>query len=338
MNASNLFIIIICIVNMLGVPRYLFRWGDPASSPAYELIPDEYFLFWNSLTVILVITLIANLRKLSLLFTTCYFYLLYFSMVVIAQSKSFYVHGTGKSLILNGFIFISLASNSKWVSIKKLNKAIELLALSCSIFIFFQIIQLYIFGVLPAHSHAEFIIRFGGIYDDSLVLAIILPMFAGYYLNKFLKPIAKMIICLLCIIMSFLTGSFTGILIMLLYIVWCMRQNLSLLFGLFFVITIASVCLFEKLYNNWLFKQDSIYSHINGWDNLVQLTAPTLLGIYPTDLYPEPGYASLLLNFGAPLLFFWLRLYASYRLYAFFLLKINLLKGTYASFLGQRRV
>ncbi len=302
MTASSLLVALICIINTMGIARYWFQWGDPASSPTYKLVPDAYFLFWNLLTALVVIILITRIRKPFLPFAICYLYLILFSIIVMKQSDSFYVHGTGRSLILNGFFFIALASSAKWVNIKKFNRSIEFLAILCIAFLCFQVIQFYMFGVLPSHSHPDYLIRYGGIYDDSLVLAIILPMFVGYYVRKFLNPIANLAICLLGVSISFLTGSYTGILIMLVYTALCMRGNPRFLIGIFFVIAAASVWQFEELYSTWLFKKESIFSHIKGWDDIAQLTVPTLLGISPTDLYPEPGYASLLLNFGVPLL------------------------------------
>lgn len=301
-TSGTLLVVIIFLINTLGIVRYLFQWGDPASSPGYELVPTIFFVYWNLLTVFVIITLLVKTRKINLFFLCCYLYLIFEITIIGAISESFYVHGTARSLALNGFIFLLLSANAEFLSINKIVKCIEFLAALSIGFLLFQIVRVYIFEIYPSHSHPGYLVRYGSIYDDSLVLSIMAPMFAGLFLIKYQSFAAAIIICLVSLGVSFLTGSFTGILIMLLYLAWCKRDNPKLLFGLFFALVILAIWQFEYFLGIFLFKQDSISSHVEGWGELRSISLPTLLGIYPTDLYPEPGYVSFLLNFGAPML------------------------------------
>ena len=297
------FVTIIFLINTTGVIRYFFQWGDPASSPGYDLVPTIFFIYWDMLTLITVAIVFIKMRKVNFFFGLGYLYLIFSVAIISVNSESFYVHGTIRSLVLNGFLFIALSANANFVSIRHINKCIEWLGVVTIGFLLLQIARVYIYNIYPSHSHPGYLVRYGSIYDDSLVLSIILPMFTGYFLRKFQSFTAIVTVCLVSMGGALLTGSVTGVLVMIMYITWCVYRNPRLLSVLFLILLVFAAWQFEYLYSVYLFKQGSVGAHLEGWDDLIKITLPALLGVYPMDMYPEPGYLSLLLNFGAPMLF-----------------------------------
>jgi hypothetical protein len=217
---SLIFAMLIFIINSIGVIRYLNQWGDPLSTPTYSLAPTEYFLIWNILTSLLFAILILKFRKIRLL-TIFSFACLVLNLILIgSQTVEPIILGTINSLVLNGATFALLNSNSKWINIRHLDKVIEILTISIIVFLIYQIFKFQIDGRLPSHSHEGLSVRFGSIYDDSLVLAIMLPFFAGYFLQKFKSTKSTIVIFALSLGLSILTGSLTSIAIMIFYFIY----------------------------------------------------------------------------------------------------------------------
>ena len=300
-DSGSILIAIIFLINTTGIIRYFFQWGDPASSPGYELVPGEFFIYWNFLTIIVVMIILVNVRKVNTYFLCGYLMVSFFACLVVMSSESFYVLGTARSLILNGLLFLGLSENAKFISIRVINKCIEFLGVLTIGFLLLQIVRVYAYDIYPTHSHPEYLVRYGGIYDDSLVLAIMAPMFAGYFLRRFQSIYFLLLTCLLSICVALLTGSFTGMLITIAYTFWCSRENLRLLVWLLFSLIALAIWQFEYFFEIFQFKQDSISAHAAGWHDLFKVTPASMLGIVPADIYPEPGYLSLLLNFGLPI-------------------------------------
>ena len=300
-DSGSVLIAIIFLINTIGIIRYFFQWGDPASSPGYELVPGEFFIYWNLLTIIVVMIILVNVRKVNTYFLCGYLIVSFFACLVVISSESFYVLGTARSLLLNGLLFLCLSENAKFISISTINKCIEFLGVLTIGFLLLQIVRVYAYGIYPTHSHPEYLVRYGGIYDDSLVLAVMVPMFAGYFMRRFQSIYLLLLTCLTSICVALLTGSFTGMLITIAYTFWCSRENLRLLVWLFFSLCALAIWRFEYLLEIFQFKQDSISAHAAGWQDLFNITPASMLGIFPADIYPEPGYLSLLLNFGLPI-------------------------------------
>ena len=298
LSPGLIFVATIFFINTVGVIRYFFKWGDPASSPGYELVSPYFFLYGLVFWVLAILILLLQVRKFNLFLGLSFVYLIIVSVNVVMKSDLIYLLWTVRSLVFYGFIFLILCSNSLFLSIKQLNKCIEFLAFFVILFLLLQITWVHMFNFYPSHSHPDYMVRYGSIYDDSIVLSILSPMFTGYYLRKYTAFIPSVTICLISIGVSLLTNCFTGVLIMIIYLTWCKRNNVKILFSLFFFITFFSIYQSTYLYNIYLFKEESIISHLNGWDELFAINLIELLGLYPANIYPEPGYVSLLLNFG----------------------------------------
>ena len=108
-DSGSILIAIIFLINTTGIIRYFFQWGDPASSPGYELVPGEFFIYWNFLTIIVVMIILVNVRKVNTYFLCGYLMVSFFACLVVMSSESFYVLGTARSLILNGLLFLGLS-------------------------------------------------------------------------------------------------------------------------------------------------------------------------------------------------------------------------------------
>lgn len=295
---SLIFAILIFIANSIGVIRYLNQWGDPLSTPTYSLVPTEYFLIWNILTFLLFAILILKFRKIRLLTISCVVCLALNAILIGSQTVEPIILGTINSLILNGLVFALLRSNSEWINIRNLDKLIEILTITIIVFLTYQIIKFKIDGRLPSHSHEGLSVRFGSIYDDSLVLGIMLPFFAGYFLQKLKSTSSVIIIFILSLALSILTGSFTCMVITLFYFIYIARSKPKILFMIFLVILIVGVLFFEHLYTLLIFKTGSIEAHLDGWGAINSITLFSFLGFRPEGIYPEPGVLALLLNFG----------------------------------------
>jgi len=295
---SLIFAILIFIINSIGVIRYLNQWGDPLSTPTYSLVPVEYFLIWNILSFLLFAILILKFRKIKLLTISCMLFLAINVVLIGSQTVEPIILGTINSLVLNGVTFALLSSNSEWINIRHLDKVIEILTIFVIVFLIYQIFKFQIDGRLPAHSHEGLSVRFGSIYDDSLVLGIMLPFFAGYFLHKFKSTKSVIAIFALSLTLSILTGSLTCVAIMLFYFVFKARSKPKTLFMIFLVIFTVGVLFFEKLYELWIFKAGSIEAHLDGWNAINSVTLFSFLGFQPEGIYPEPGILALLLNFG----------------------------------------
>jgi len=291
-------IMIVFLINTSGIFRYLFQWGDPTSSPGYKAVPTTFFIYWNILAAIVFFILISKIRRVNIQFILGYLYLLFVALIVYISSESFYVQGAAKSLILNGLLFVVLSSNAKFVSIGQFNKCLDLIWICIIIFFIFQLLGVFFYERYPSHSHPEYLVRYGSIYDDSLVLSIMLPMFSGYLLRKYKETASVVSVCLLSLGLSWSSGSFTGMTIMSIYLAWCIRANPVFLLGYFGTIFLFIILAKDQLLAIFLFKSESINAHIGGWTDVWNLTVPAFLGFKPTDHFPEPGYLSILMNFG----------------------------------------
>ena len=275
---SLIFAILIFIINSIGVIRYLNQWGDPLSTPTYSLVPTEYFLIWDILTFLLFTILILKFRKIRLLTISCLLCLVLNVILIGSQTVEPIILGTVNSLVLNGFTFALLRSNSGWINIRHLDKVIEILTISIIVFLMYQIFKFQIDGRLPSHSHEGLSVRFGSIYDDSLVLGIMLPFFAGYFLQKFKSTKSVIAIFALSLALSILTGSFTSMVIMLFYFIYIARSKPKILFMIFLITFTIGALFFEHLYLLWIFKGGSIEGHLDGWSAINSVTLFSFLG------------------------------------------------------------
>lgn len=301
LSSSKTLALVVFLINVSGLAKYFFKWGDPATSPGYEIVPTHFFIWWNSLTLVTVLMLFFHARKINIYFGLGYAYLLITSAICLFASNSFYVEGSARSFILNGLVFILISTNAGFVRIEHLNRCFEILVPLVLCFLLFQIVNVHWFDNFPSHSHPDFLVRYGSIYDDSLVFAVIGPMFSGYYIKKFQTIFSRYFICIVSLGVSVLTGSLTGAAIMSAYILWVTRDDAKLLILYCITLLIGIVIGFNILMGVIMFKQESISGHLAGWSDLMEITTLAFLGLWPTGAYPEQGYISMLLNFGFPI-------------------------------------
>jgi hypothetical protein len=247
----------------------------------------------------MAILVILKTKKILVQYGVFYFLILFFSLVCLLQTKSFYVHGAARSMILYGFFFLLIVSNGSWIKIAQINKAIEFMVVFGILFLFYQLYQYHFFGILPAHSHENHLIRFGSFYNDSLVLGILLPMFAGYFFNKYQNISAFLLTAVMVSFVAILTGGFTAMVIVFLYIAWSLRKQYGFLVAFFCLILFLIACFKNQIISIWSFKSGSISDHLVGLHYFKDLGLLTLTGLHPLDKFVEIGYFSFLYNFGA---------------------------------------
>lgn len=281
--------------------RYVFRWGDPATSPTYSMVPREYFLLWDFIVGLMLILVIWKIKKVSKRYVAIYFLTISICLVCLLQAESFYVRGAARSIILYGFFFLCLSVDESWIKISQVNRLIEFLALFGLLFLCYQLFQYSFSGVLPTHSHENQSIRFGSFYDDSLVLGILLPMFAGYFFNRHQNILSSLATAAIACLVGILTGSMTAIAIIFLYVAWNFRKRYILLLSFFCSVLFLSIYFVDKIKYLWAFKSDSIAGHAEGWNKIEDLSLLTLSGFFPLDTFAESGFLLLIYNFGAPI-------------------------------------
>ena len=300
--ASKFFVLLLVVTNLRGSLGYIFRFGDPESSSTYSERPVEFFIFWNILIWLMLILVVYKTRNISKKYLAIYLVSIIFSFICISQTKTFYVLATARSIFLYGFFFLCLYSARSWIKISQINKAIELMTAFGIVFLLYQIYQYNYFGILPAHSHLGIGIRYGSFYDDSLVLGILLPMFAGYFLNKYQKTFPTLVTSLVIGLVVILTGSITAIVAVFLYIVWKQRKRYGLLLFFLCVSSVSAIYFSNQIKYMWLSKTASIAAHLAGWDSFKDIGLLNLIGFSPLSHFVESGYLSFLYNFGIPIL------------------------------------
>lgn len=298
LSASHLFVFALVSVNLMGGVRYVFRLGEPETSPTYSELPSEYFLFWDVMVGLMALIVLLKTRKLSLNAVVSYGALLAIALGVLLQAESFHVRGAARSIILYGFLFLCIYSNSHWLNERHLARALELLTIIGVSFLVYQYVQYVSHGVLPAHSHEGQLIRYGSFYDDSLVLGMLLPMFVGYFLQKFATIHARILTSAIATSVAVLTGSLTAMAVTAVYIVWSSRRHWYLLVTLATVYIYSYFQFLEQLTELWWFKAESIEGHLEGWQKIENVGLLTLTGLAPLDTFAESGFLLLLYNFG----------------------------------------
>jgi hypothetical protein len=301
-SSSHLFVLLFLIINLRGMLGYIFRFGDPTSSPTYSPVPPEYFLFWDIVIGLMVVLVACKTRKISIRYALIYLLTLLISFVCLFKAESFYVRGASRSIILYGFFFLCLYSNGSWIKISHINKAIEFMAAFGLVFLLYQIYQYKYFGVLPAHSHKFLSIRYGSFYNDSLILGILLPMFYGYFYYKYNNTAFSLPVAVIVCLAAVLTGSITAICIVFLYVTWTFRRQYVLLLPFLCSVLFISFYFTDTIKKLWSFKSGSIAAHLEGLSHFKELEMMTLTGLYPLDRFIEIGYLSFLYNFGVPVL------------------------------------
>ncbi|MEJ2407691.1 MAG: hypothetical protein P8171_26215 [Candidatus Thiodiazotropha sp.] len=301
--SSRLFSILLILVNIMGVVRYIFKYGEPHTSPEYTQVPSWYFLAWNIMTGLMLLILLYKTPKIFSRAISIYLLVLLFCANIYLQSNTGFVLGYAKSLIMYGFVFLLLLSHNEWLKVNHINKVLDALTITALAFLCWQIIQYNAFGYLPSHSHRGSLIRYGSIWDDSLVFGCLLPMFAGYYYEKFNhSPWSYLTITLLFYFSAFVTGSFTAIGTCLLYSLLKISRFPRLLMTLVATFGLIAISHMSDIIRIIDFKAGSIEGHLAGWSALLNVNASSILGISPTDTFVESGLLMLLINFGAPLL------------------------------------
>ena len=301
-SASHLFVASLLVVNLMGSVRYIFRFGEPGTSPTYSMPPAEYFLFWNLIIGFMALIAITKMRKISIDAAVAYSLLLVIALVCLLQAESFHVRGAARSMVLYGFFFLCIYSNRYWLSARHVNRGLEMLAVLGLGFLAYQYVQYVWYGVLPAHSHEGQLIRYGSFYDDSLVLGTLLPMFAGYFFHKFPSPRALLLTSTLACFVAVLTGSMTAMVVTAVYVAWNLRRHWYMLASFLILVTLSYFYLLEHLIDLWWFKTDSIEGHFEGWRKLEDVGVLALSGFFPLDTFAESGFLLLLYNFGLPVL------------------------------------
>ena len=300
--ASSVFVLALLAVNLMGSIRYVLRFGEPDTSPTYSAVPAEYFIFWDVMIGLMALIVVWKTRRMAVEPLVAYLLASAIAMLCLLQAESFHVRGAARSIVLYGFFFVCIYSNYRWIEVRHIGRFIEFLAVFGLAFLAYQYLQYTWFGVLPAHSHDGQLIRYGSFYDDSLVLGILLPMFAGYFFNKYRNPFSLVLITAIVCLIVVLTGSMTAMAATLAYVVWSLRRRWDVLLTFLLVIAVASIYLFEHFSDVLFFKADSIEGHFEGWRKLEQIGVLTLSGLRPLDSFAESGFLLLLYNFGLPVL------------------------------------
>ena len=210
-SASRLFVLLLLVVNLRGVFGYILRFGEIATSPTYRAFPLNWFLFWRVVIGgLMAVIIVCKMKKIPIRYTAIYLLILLFSLVSIFQTESFHVQGAARCMIMYGFLFVIIVSNESWIKISQINRAIEFMAAFGLLFLLYQIYQYNYFGILPAHSHVNGSIRYGSFYNDGLVLGVLLPMYAGYFFNKYQKTFSSLLIAVIVCLVAVLTGTITA--------------------------------------------------------------------------------------------------------------------------------
>ena len=304
-SLSAVFVVFFALANIMGSVRYIFRWGDPNSSPSYSnytIPPPEYYMVWNALTFAMLLIALSQLRSFSTKVLSAYLIMLFFVIVSYLQIESFHAQGAARSLVLNGLFFVIFLSNNTWLDITHFNKSIEFMALFGIAYVSFQIYQFLIFGVLPAHSHEGYILRFGSYYDDSLVWGLLLPMFAGYFFQKYRSMFSHLSIGVIFNLLAFLTGSFTAIGTAVFYTVWTYFSKPNLLLFYLTMVVVGLIFYIDDIQKMVIFKAESIDLHLSGFEKILHLDPLSIIGFRPLDTFSESGLLLLLMNFGLPIL------------------------------------
>jgi hypothetical protein len=306
----------------MGIFRYTFRYGEPHTSPGYSPVPSEYFLVWDISIGLMLALLLTKTTRLSLKGVLFYMLLAGVCINTFFNASNFYVTGYVKSMLLYGFIGLLLYSDNSWLKISSFNRAIEWMTVFVAIFLCWQIFHYLFNGILPSHSHENVLIRFGSIWDDSLVFGALLPMFAGYYFAKYRKDSKISIaIAFLLNLVALMTGSFTAIAVSLAYSFYKLLRHPAML-ALFICVATAGLLVFFGELDRFIeFKSESIVGHLKGLELLGDLKPGTIVGLAPVDRFVESGMLMLLINFGLPvmLLVVFLHLYTLASCKSFFL-------------------
>ena len=299
LSASLIFTLLLLAVNLKGALGYIFRFGEPATSPTYQLIPSKYYLSWKiTISLLMAIIVLCKTKRISIRYTIFYSIVLLFSLICIFQTTSFHILGIARCMIMYGLLFVLIVSNKSWIKISHINKTIEFMAGFGLIFIIYQIYQYKCFGILPAHSHANMFIRYGSFYDDSLVLGVLLPMFAGYFFSKYQKTLPSLLTATTVCLIVILTGSMTAMAIVFFHVAWTFRRRYKPLLIFLSVNCIMTIYFFDKIKYVWNFKAGSIAGHLKGLEYFKELGTINILGLSPLNMFAECGYLFLLYNFG----------------------------------------
>ena len=302
-SASGLFVLLLLVVNLRGIFGYILRYGESATSPTYQAFPLNWFLLWRVVVGgLMAIIIICKMKKISIHYTTIYLLVLLFSLICIFQTESFHVQGAARCMIMYGLLFLVIVSNESWIKISHINKSIEFMAAFGLLFLLYQMYQYHYFGVLPAHSHVNKSIRYGSFYNDSLVLGVLLPMFAGYFFNKYQKPFLLLLTAVIVCLVAVLTGTMTAMGIVFLYVVWNFRKRYGLLLFFLCANLVLAIYFIDQIKYLWLFKSGSIAGHLEGFSYFKELGAINLAGLSPLNEFTETGYLLFLYNFGVPVL------------------------------------
>jgi hypothetical protein len=296
---SMLFAIIFIIANIRGILSYIFSFGDPNSSPHYDEWPKWYFTIWMLLMAGIVTIIIKNTKKINIKKFTILLLAAFPIIHSIATSDSFYVAGMSRGILLYGLIILLLSSNSGWIKIKYILNSIKYIALVGVLFLAFQILAYLIFDSLPAHSHQGIIVRFGSVYNDSLVFGIMIPMFMGFFLtDRRSSPQKQIAIIFVSLASAILTGGIVAMSTSALYLLWVYRYSFFKIIVSAFTLAAAILINWEQINLLFLVKSRSIEDHLSSLDVLNRLDLLTLSGLRPMDIFTESGYVNLIINYG----------------------------------------
>ena len=299
--ASGLFVVMLLAANLMGVLRYIFRWGHPYTSPGYTLVPSGYFLFWDVLIAGMIGILLVKTKKISLTISALYLFGSVILLINYSQADNFYVLGAARSLLMYGFVFCCICSSGEWISLSHINKLMGFLCIFGVLFLLYQVYGYYCCSIYPAHSH-EKLVRYGSFFDDSLVLAILLPMFAGYYFGKYFSSYSTMVGAVIFFSISVLTGSLTGMGGYAIYLLFRFGRKPKILVCFFSLLFFLAIQFDSYIADLWNFKLDSIRGHIVGWAALSNIELINIIGISPLNIFAESGLLLILYNFGLPIL------------------------------------
>ena len=290
---------LLILLNMRGFLGYVFRFGDPASSPTYAARPEWYFYTWKVLLAVLVGLVLWNSRRVLKRCLAVVIVLWFFVVCCYIHANNFYVLGMCRGIFLASFVYFFISSSGRWIKIEHIDRAFEVLAFFAIIALLWQIYQYVELGILPAHSHEGQLVRYGSFYDDSLVFGILMPMFSGYFWGRFKKRLFwELIVAVVASKIVIMTGGLTAIAVMFLFSVWWFRDRILVACLIVALEVFANVGFFLRFRDILLFKQESIAGHFSSVNQVPELGLKNLIGVVPMDIFVEVGYLSILYNLG----------------------------------------
>ena len=308
--AKNTFLLMYWFVVLYNFHRYIFKYNSEGTSPTYANTP----LIWQIGKYLILFVLLPIFysclhyrKKLYKEYAVIYFWIFF---VVLINILNFFAWGS---------IFVDEIEYCIWFvaflpycfAVQDLNslgidfeKILKWTAIILFISNLIAVANFYLFGRLPALAYEGGLVRFGSFWDDPNSFGIICVFFAFYFLDR-----GKLILSMASFANILITVSFASYLLCVAAVAfWTFRNYKSIDkkwlligLGLMFILIISVIIYFDKLYDLYLIKEDSVMAHLV--DNLV-------FSFYPLQnsglQFSENWYVSVFYNYFPFSIILWL--------------------------------